>query len=43
MPEGDPELPDEGLPEDVEEEDKAIKCPQLVNWGRAKVESLPDV
>ena len=39
MPEGDPELPDEGLPDELPEEED---CPKPEDIYRLPTESLPD-
>lgn len=43
MPEGDAELPDDGLPEDIEEDDEEdATCPGLTDVLRPRTESLPE-
>lgn len=40
MPEGDSELPDDGLPEDVEDADEDDSCPKPSDIFKARTESL---
>ena len=41
-PEGDPELPDEGLP-DEQDDDEDDACPPVADIWRSRVEDLGDV